>query len=65
MIWLKGFTAFALALWAWQSFRATPKPVIKGGKRWYRQPDARFKRWYGGKSRSAEELGLLEDAGDR
>lgn len=57
MIWLKALTAIALSVGAWQSFRAMGTPIVRGGKRWYPQPDGRYRRWYGGRARREDELG--------
>jgi len=56
VIWLKLLTAAALAVGAWQSYRAMGKPVIRGGKRWYKQLDGGYRRWYGGRSYREDEL---------
>ena len=56
MDWLKVLVIIAFAAGAWQSFKALGTPVLRGGKRWYLQPDGRFRRWYGGRSRAEEEL---------
>jgi hypothetical protein len=56
MIWLQGLAVVAMGLGAWRSFKALGTPVIRGGKRWYLQPNGRYQRWYGGRSRSEDEL---------
>lgn len=62
MVWLKGLTLAALSIGAWQSWKALDAPVIRGGKRWYRQPDGRYRRWYGGRALSESELREQGDA---
>jgi hypothetical protein len=56
MIWLKLFTIVALSLGAWQSYKAMGTPIVRGGKRWFLQPDGRYRRWYGGRAYSEDEL---------
>ncbi|HEX8535728.1 MAG TPA: hypothetical protein VF662_16330 [Allosphingosinicella sp.] len=56
MIWLKLFAVIGMAAGAWQSFKALGTPIIRGGKRWYLQSDGRYRRWYGGRARSEDEL---------
>lgn len=57
MNWLRGLALIGLTMGAVRSFRAMGKPIRRGGMRWYRQPDGRYRRWYGGRSRREEELG--------
>ena len=57
MIILKIIVLIGLVLGAWQSFKALGKPTLRGGKRWYRQPNGLYCRWYGGRSRTEEQLG--------
>lgn len=59
LTFLRLLAVFGTALGAWQSWKALGVPVVAGGKRWYRQPDGTFRRWYGGRARSREELDAL------
>ena len=56
MIWLKLFVLIGLILGTWQSFKAMGRPIVRGGKRWFLQPDGRYRRWYGGRAYSEDEL---------
>ena len=58
MTWLKLASIAMMALGAWTSFKAMGVPVRHGGRLYYRQPDGRYRRWYGGRSFGADELGL-------
>lgn len=60
MIWLKVAALIFMALGAWRSFKAMGTPVRFEGRRWYRQPDGSYRRWYGGRGRSAAEVGQAE-----
>ncbi len=57
MILLKILVLVGFVLGAWQSFKSLGKPIIRGGKRWYRQPTGLYYRWYGGRGRTEEQLG--------
>lgn len=56
MIWLEVLTFLGLVGRVRQSCRALGKPIVRGGKRWYRQPDGRHTRWHGIGSRTEAEL---------
>ena len=56
MIWLKALTVVALSLGAWRRYKAMGKPIVRGGKRWWRQPDGRYARWHGVGLRREEDL---------
>jgi hypothetical protein len=56
MMWLKALTLVGLTLGAWQSYKAMGTPIVRGGKRWFLQPDGRYRRWYGGRSFGEDEL---------
>lgn len=60
MTWLKVAALFFMALGAWRSFRAMGTPVRFAGRRWYRQADGTYRRWYGGRARRAQDIGLPE-----
>ena len=56
MMWLKALTLAGLTFGAWQSYKAMGTPILRGGKRWFLQPDGRYRRWYGGRSYNEDEL---------
>ena len=56
MVLLKLLVLIGLILGAWQSFKAMGKPIVRRGKRWFLQPDGRYRRWYGGRAYSEDEL---------
>jgi hypothetical protein len=56
MIWPKLLTTVALTAGAWQSWKALGTPIVRGGRKWYRQPDGRYRRWYGGRPVAEEDL---------
>lgn len=58
MVWLKIFTLACMAIGAWRSVRAMGEPVRIGGRRYYRQADGTYRRWYGGRARTREDIGL-------
>lgn len=58
MTWLRIIALLAIALGAWRSFKALGEPVRFEGRRYYRHPDGRYRRWYGGRSRRPDEIGL-------
>jgi hypothetical protein len=53
---LRVLAVIGAAAGAWRSYRALGTPLVRGGKRWYRQPDGRYRRWWGGPARSEEDL---------
>jgi len=58
MVWLKILTLVFLSIGAWRSVRAMGRPVRFEGRRYYRQPDGSYRRWYGGRAKPPEEIGL-------
>jgi len=56
MIWLKTLTVAALSLSVWQKYKGMGKPIVRGGKRWWRQPDGRYARWHGFGLKREEDL---------
>lgn len=58
MIWLKIFMIVCMTIGVWQSVRAMGRPVRFEGRRYFRQPDGRYRRWYGGRAKLPEEIGL-------
>lgn len=58
MIWLKIMMIVAMTIGLWRSVRAMGRPVFFEGRRYYRQADGRYRRWYGGAARKAEDIGL-------
>jgi hypothetical protein len=58
MIWLKFLSVAALAFGAWSSYRAMGTPVVFQGRRYFRQADGRYRRWYGGRLFDPGEVGL-------
>ena len=60
MIWLKVATLIFLALGAWRSFKAMGAPVRFEGRRYYRQADGSYRRWFGGRARRPRDIGLSE-----
>ena len=55
-MWFKALSVVALSLGAWQKFRQMDRPIVRGGKRWWRQPDGRYARWHGIGLRREDEL---------
>ena len=56
MIWLKVLSVTALIASVWQRYRKLGQPIIRGGKRWWRQPDGRYAPWHGIGLKREEEL---------
>lgn len=55
---VKLFALIAMLAGAWRSYKALGVPVRVGGRRYWLGPDGLYRRWYGGRGRSAEALGL-------
>lgn len=58
MIWLKILVLISMSVGLWHSVRAMGRPVRFEGRRYFRHPDGRYRRWYGGRARNPEEIGL-------
>ncbi|WP_167737679.1 hypothetical protein [Sphingomonas parva] len=58
MTWLRLIGLLGLALGAWRSLAALGTPIRSNGRRYYLQPDGRYRRWYGGRSYRPDEIGL-------
>ncbi|MGR3593097.1 MAG: hypothetical protein ACU0B9_07285 [Limimaricola soesokkakensis] len=56
MMWIKSITVIALWLGVWQKYKAMGKPIVRGGRRWWRQPDGRYSRWHGMGLRHEKDL---------
>lgn len=48
----------AMVVGTWRSIKAMGRPVMYEGRRYYRQPDGSFRRWYGGSRKQPSEIGL-------
>lgn len=58
---LRLLAVIATGLGAWQSWKAMGDPLVRGGRRWYLQPDGNYRRWYGGRARTRRELDALDE----
>ena len=58
MVWLKLLTIVFLGIGTWQSLKAMGRPVRFEGRRYYRQADGSYRRWYGGGAKRPDEIGL-------
>jgi hypothetical protein len=62
MEWIKVLAVIAMLYGVWAAYRSLGSPVLYDGTRYFRQPDGSFRRWYGGRRFSADEVGLPEQA---
>ena len=58
MIWLKIVMIVFMTIGLWRSVKAMGRPVLFEGRRYFRQPDGRYRRWYGGSAKKPEDIGL-------
>lgn len=58
MIWLNIATLLFLTLGAWRSLKAMGSTVHFERRRYYRQSDGSYRRWFGGRSHQPEDIGL-------
>ncbi|HJO66015.1 hypothetical protein [Sphingomonas sanguinis] len=62
MEWIKVLAVVAMVYGIWAAYRSLGAPVLHEGARYFRQPDGSFRRWYGGRRFSADEVGAPEQA---
>ena len=64
MTLLRVLAIVGMAAGAWNSWKALGTPLVRGGKRWYLQPDGSYRRWYGGRSLTLAEIDHLDRPAD-
>ena len=57
IILVRFFVAVSLITGAWRSYQEMGAPIWFEGRRYWRCRDGLFRRWYGGRGRTADELG--------
>lgn len=59
---LRLFAIVGMAVGAWESWRAMPKPTVVRGRRYYRQPDGSYRSAWGLRVRDPALLAAIEEA---
>ena len=63
--WIRLFVLVAMVTGAWRAWKAMPKPVLYGRRKYYPQPDGSFRTIWGRKVKDPAILSALGQAAAR